>query len=258
MVRDKVSLCCHAIPGIPLIQAGDDLASILSAALTASDLTPQEGDILVVAQKVVSKAEGRLVRLDEVTVTEEARRLAEECDKDARLVTLILAESQSVMRKRPGLIIVRHRLGFVMANAGIDQSNVATPGGDDVALLLPEDPDESCRRLRVALEARFGCRLGVIMSDSIGRAWRLGNVGHAIGIAGPAAVRDLRDREDLHGRPLAVTETGFADEIAAAAGLLMGQADESLPLVLLRGLDWDACDQGASASVRPLDTDLFP
>lgn len=258
MERDTVSLCCHAVPGIPLIQAGDDLAAMFSAALTASDLTPREGDILVVAQKVVSKAEGRLVRLDEVMITDEARRLAEECEKDPRLVTLILAESQSVMRVRPGLIIVRHRLGFVMANAGIDQSNVATSEGGEVALLLPEDPDESCRRLRAALEGRFGCRLGVIMSDSIGRAWRLGNVGQAIGVAGPAAVRDLRGREDLHGRPLAVTETGFADEIAAAAGLLMGQADEGMPLVLLRGLDWDACDQSALASVRPLDTDLFP
>ncbi len=258
MQRDTGSLCLHAVPGIPLIQAGDDLAEVFSTALSASNLTLQEGDLLVVAQKVVSKAEGRLVRLDEVTVTDEARRLAAECDKDARLVTLILAESQSVMRKRPGLIIVRHRLGFVMANAGIDQSNVAAPDGGDVALLLPENPDESCRRLRAALEERFGCRLGVIMSDSIGRAWRLGNVGHAIGVAGPAAVRDLRGRTDLHGRPLAVTDTGFADEIAAAAGLLMGQADEGVPLVLLRGLDWEACDQGALKSIRPPESDLFP
>lgn len=258
MARDESSVSFHSVPGIPLIQAGDDLAAILSEALAASGITPEDGDILIVAQKVISKAEGRLVRLDEVEVTQDARDLASACDKDPRLVTLILSESESVMRKRPGLIIVRHRLGFVLANAGIDQSNVAAPDGAEVALLLPEDPDASSRHLRAALENRFGCRLGVIISDSIGRAWRLGNVGQAIGVSGPAPLRDLRSRPDLYGRPLQITETGFADELAAAAGLLMGQANEGTPLVIARGLSWDESESGAVAGVRPPEFDLFP
>lgn len=257
MARDRASISFHAVPGIPLIEPGDDLAAIFSKALTAADIAPRDGDILVVAQKVVSKSEGRFVRLDEVAVTEEALALARTCEKDPRLVTLILSESQAVLRHRPGLIIVRHRLGYVMANAGIDQSNVRQADGAEDALLLPENPDASCRHLRVALEAHFSCRLGVIMSDSIGRAWRLGNVGHAIGVAGPAPVSDLRGHPDLYGRALEATDTGFADEVAAAAGLLMGQADEGTPLVLARGLSWEESESGAIASVRPLEADLF-
>ena len=257
MARDGASVSFQAVPGIPLIQTGDDLAAVFAEALEAADLAPRAGDILVVAQKVVSKAEDRLVPLAEVSVTDEARRLAQDCDKDPRLVTLILAESQAVLRTRPGLIIIRHRLGLVLANAGIDQSNVQQQDGGEAALLLPEDPDASCRRLRDALAARYGCRLGVIISDSIGRAWRLGNLGQAIGVAGPAPVRDLRGQPDLYGRALEVTETGFADEIAAAAGLVMGQADEGTPLVLARGLTWDESEAGAVASIRPLELDLF-
>jgi coenzyme F420-0:L-glutamate ligase / coenzyme F420-1:gamma-L-glutamate ligase len=245
------------LQGVPLIKPGDDLAAVTVAALRANEIVPQEGDVLVVAQKIVSKAEGRLVDVTDMEPSERAVALAAEVDKDPRFVEVVLSESRRVVRHRPGLLIVEHRLGFVMANAGIDHSNVAPEDGGERVLLLPVDPDGSARTLRQHLVDVFGVRIGVIISDSFGRAWRKGTVGVAIGVAGLPAFVDLRGHPDLFGRKLLVTETGFADEIAAAAGLLMGQADEAVPMVLVRGLTWSAPEVPAAALVRPAEHDLF-
>jgi coenzyme F420-0:L-glutamate ligase / coenzyme F420-1:gamma-L-glutamate ligase len=245
------------LAGIKLVEPGDDLGAIAIAALAENRLAPEDGDVLVVAQKIVSKAEGRYVDVASVRPSERAIELAAELDKDPRFVEVVLSESRRVVRHRPGLLIVEHRLGLVMANAGIDHSNVAAPGASERVLLLPLDPDGSARALREALFAASGVRLGVIISDSFGRPWRKGTVGVAIGAAGLPAVVDLRGHPDLFERPLQVTETGFADEIAAAAGLLMGQANEGVPMVLVRGLFWTAPDLPAAATVRPAEHDLF-
>jgi coenzyme F420-0:L-glutamate ligase/coenzyme F420-1:gamma-L-glutamate ligase len=217
--------------------------------MARAGLRPQQGDVLAVAQKIVSKAEGRSVALASVKPSVAARELAEQTGKDARLVELILSESERVVRARPNLIIVKHQLGFVMANAGIDQSNI---GVDGHALLLPRDPDGSA----AALAAQLG--LPVVITDSFGRAWRRGTVGVAIGAAGLPALRDLRGQPDLFGRMLMVSITGFADEIAAAAGLVMGQGAEGQPAVLVRGLSWSGTQNPASELLRPAQEDLFP
>jgi coenzyme F420-0:L-glutamate ligase/coenzyme F420-1:gamma-L-glutamate ligase len=245
------------LAGIPLVQPGDDLGAISVDALRANGLGPKEGDVLVVAQKIVSKAEGRYVDVSSVQPSERAIALAAELDKDPRFVEVVLSESKRVVRHRPGLLIVEHRLGFVMANAGIDHSNVAADDGSERVLLLPLDPDGSAQALRQHLVGVFGVSIGVIISDSFGRAWRKGTVGVALGAAGLPALVDLRGHPDLFGRELLVTETGFADEIAAAAGLLMGQADEALPMVLVRGLVWSAPDRPAAFLIRPAEHDLF-
>ena len=231
-----------------MVQVGDDLAALLSAAMARAGLAPEPGDVLAIAQKIVSKAEGRSIALASVAPSQAARDLAAQTGKDARLVELILSESERVVRARPNLIIVKHRLGFVMANAGIDQSNV---GEDGQALLLPRDPDASA----AALAARLG--LPVVITDSFGRAWRRGTVGVAIGAAGLPALQDLRGRPDLFGRTLMVSITGFADEIAAAAGLVMGQGAEGIPAVLLRGLAWSGAVNPAAELLRPAQEDLF-
>jgi coenzyme F420-0:L-glutamate ligase/coenzyme F420-1:gamma-L-glutamate ligase len=238
----------QALPGLPMVRAGDDLAALIEAGLARAGLPLGGGDVLVVAQKVVSKAEGRSVALASVTPSAEARALAERVQKDARFVELVLSESRRVVRARPGLLIVQHRLGFVMANAGIDQSNLGEEGH---ALLLPRDPDGSA----AALSARLGCP--VVITDSFGRAWRRGTVGVAIGAAGLPALWDLRGRPDLFGRRLQVSISGFADEIAAAASLLQGQGAEGQPVVLVRGLEWDAAPNPAAELLRPDAEDLF-
>ncbi len=241
-----------ALPGIPMVQAGDDLAALIGAGFARLGLEPRAGDVLVVAQKVVSKAEGRIVDLATVTPSPRARALADEAQKDPRLVEVILSESTRVVRARPGLLIVQHRLGFVMANAGVDRSNVAPQDGAERVLLLPRDPDASA----AALHARLG--LPVVINDSFGRAWRRGTVGVALGAAGLPALLDLRGRPDLFGRTLEVSITGFADEIAAAASLLMGQGAEAQPAVLLRGLGWGGAPPSPAAElVRPAAEDLF-
>ena len=244
----KPGLQLFALPGLPMVQAGDDLAAQLSAAMARAGLAPEPGDVLAIAQKIVSKAEGRSIALASVAPSQAARDLATQTGKDARLVELILSESERVVRARPNLVIVKHRLGFVMANAGIDQSNV---GEDGQALLLPRDPDASA----AALAARLG--LPVVITDSFGRAWRRGTVGVAIGAAGLPALQDLRGRPDLFGRTLMVSITGFADEIAAAAGLVMGQGAEGQPAVLLRGLAWSGAVNPAAELLRPAQEDLF-
>ena len=234
------SLQLSAVRGLKPIERGDDLAALIAAAFAASDLALRAGDVVVVAQKIVSKSEGRLLDLATVVPSPRAIALAGEVGKDPRLVEAILSESLRVVRKRPGLLIVEHRLGFVMANAGVDQSNVAAPDGRQRVLLLPENPDASAAALRERLRTLTGASVGVIINDSFGRAWRRGTVGVALGAAGLPALIDLRGRPDLFGRTLEVSVIGFADEIAAAASLLMGQADEGRPVVLVRGLAWSA------------------
>lgn len=247
-----------AIPDLPEVRPGDDLAALIADCLRRSRMKLRAGDVLVVAQKIVSKAEGRIVDLATVEARPEAVRLAAKCDKDPRLVELVLRESSGVLRTVPGVIIVEHRLGLVLANAGIDQSNLR-PGDDHGhALLLPEDPDASAAALRQALAAHFGVeRLGVIVNDSVGRAWRLGTVGLAIGVAGMTALWDLRGDRDLFGRELLVSETGIADQVASAAQIVQGEGDEGTPVVRVRGLERLGPTQTARDLLRPHDQDLF-
>ena len=248
----------HALTGIPNVRAGDDVAALLLDALGRAGLALHDGDVLAVAQKIISKAEGRQVRLAEVTPSTRAEELAAQVGKDPRLVELILRESVAVSRLRPGVIIVRHRLGFTSANAGIDRSNVQTEAGEEEAvLLLPLDPDASAARLRAAFQAATGATVGVVITDSHGRPFRLGTVGVAIGVAGIPALWDRRGEPDLYGYRLQHTDVGLADEIAAAAGLLMGQAAEGLPAVLIRGLALPPSDGRASDLVRPPEQDLY-
>jgi len=246
-----------ALPGIPMVQRGDDLATLVEAGVAEAGLRLQANDVIVIAQKIVSKSEGREVDLDTVAPSERAKELAAETQKDPRLVELILSESVRVVRARPNLIIVEHRLGFVHANAGVDQSNVGPQDGRQRALLLPRDPDGSAEALRARLSSTAGVPLAVIINDSFGRAWRRGTVGVAIGAAGLPALMDLRGNPDLFGRVLQVSITGFADEIAAAASLVMGQGNESQPIVLMRGLAWSAATNPAAELLRPQAEDLF-
>ncbi|WP_336966618.1 coenzyme F420-0:L-glutamate ligase [Sphingobium aquiterrae] len=249
------ALSIIALHGIPIVRTGDDLPAMLLDSLAASALELTTGDVIVLAQKIVSKAEGQMVALADVTPSSNARALAAESGKDPRLVELILSEAESVVRVRPNLIIVRHRLGFVLANAGIDHSNVALD--QDQVLLLPLDPDGSARRIREALSMSTGQRIAVLVIDSIGRAWRNGTIGTAIGISGMAGLLDLRGRLDLNGRPLQSSELGYADEVAAAASLVMGQSDEGVPAVLIRGLAPVAMNGSAADLIRPPALDLF-
>jgi coenzyme F420-0:L-glutamate ligase/coenzyme F420-1:gamma-L-glutamate ligase len=245
-----------ALDGIPLVRPGDDLASVVLEGLARSGLALRQGDILVLAQKIVSKAEGRLVDLASVEPSARAVEIGEQVSKDPRFVELVLQESRQVLRARPDVLIVEHRLGLVMANAGIDRSNVAA-GERDLALLLPEDPDATAARLRAALLAATGAEIGVVVNDSFGRAWRKGTTGVAIGAAGLPALLDRRGHPDLFGRPLQVTMIGLADEIASAASLLMGQGDEGRPVVLMRGLDVSVAPGTAQDLIRPEAEDLF-
>lgn len=246
-----------AVPGIPLVQKGDDLVALIGDGVTRGGIVPRGGDVFVLAQKIVSKTEGRMVDLATVKPSSRAIELAGQIQKDPRLVELILSESVRVVRARPNLLIVEHRLGFVMANAGIDQSNVAAPDGPQQALLLPVDPDGSAENLRARLSQLFGVPVAVIINDSFGRAWRRGTCGVAVGAAGLPSLMDLRGSPDLFGRTLQVSITGHADEIAAAASLVMGQGAEGRPVVIVRGLTWHGPDNGASELVRPANEDLF-
>ena len=242
------------VTGIPLIQPGDDLPRILADAM--QPLAPGEGDVLVVAQKIVSKAEGRLVDLAGVTPSPRAIELAWITEKDPRLIEVILWDTVTVVRARPGLIIVEDVRGWICANAGVDRSNVA-PANKDIVLRLPADPDQSARRVRDALRARLGVDLGVIVSDSHGRPHRLGTIGVAIGVAGLPGLEDWRGRSDLFGYVLQHTEVALADQIASAATLLLGQAAESIPAVLVRGVPHEQRDGSARELIRPKEMDLF-
>jgi coenzyme F420-0:L-glutamate ligase/coenzyme F420-1:gamma-L-glutamate ligase len=243
--------------GLPMIRAGDDLAALIQTLFAANAIVPRAGDIIVIAQKIVSKAEDRSVDLATIVPTPRAVALAAETGKDARVLDVILSETTRVVRSRPGLVICEHRLGLVMANAGVDQSNVGSTDGGERALMLPHDPDASAGRLRRELAERFGVDLAVVISDSFGRAWRRGTIGVAIGVAGLPALVDLRGQPDLFSRPLQSSVVGLADEVAAAASLLMGQADEGRPVVLVRGLRRSAPPTPATALLRPVAEDLF-
>jgi len=249
------SLTLTPLPGIPLIHPQDDLAVIILDALRRAEISLEDSDVLVLAQKIVSKVEGRLVGLADVIPSEEANRLAVSTGKDPRLVELILRESREVLRSRPGSIIVEHRLGFVCASAGIDHSNVQ--GDDETVLLLPVIPDESAKRIRASLEQASGKRLGVMIIDSHGRAWRLGSVGVAIGISGLPGLVDLRGNPDLFGYSLKITMIGAADELAAAASLVMGQAAEGTPVVHVRGFPYPLREGSLGELIRPREEDLF-
>jgi coenzyme F420-0:L-glutamate ligase / coenzyme F420-1:gamma-L-glutamate ligase len=250
-------LTLTALRDLPEVLPGSDLAALLAASLEAAGVDLRAGDVLVVAQKIVSKAEGRYVTLDDVQPQARALELAAITGKDARLIELILAESSEVLRARRDVLIVRHRLGFVMANAGIDRSNLAAAAGGERVLLLPQDPERSAAGLRSALLGRCGVAPGVIISDSFGRAWRRGVVNVAIGAAGIASLINRRGERDRAGRALEVTEVAHADAVAAAAGLVMGEASEGVPAVLLRGLASHSPATPATGLIRPLAEDLF-
>lgn len=250
-------LVLTALTGLPLVEPGADLVGLLRAALGRTGLDLRAGDVLVIASKIVSKAERRLVNLGQVVASQAARDLAAQTGKDARVVELMLQESVEVVRVRPGLIITRHRLGFVSASAGIDHSNVSQGAGEFV-LLLPLDPDATARRLKTELERAGGRPLAVIIADSHGRPHRLGTVGVAIGAAGLPALEDWRGRPDLFGFELKYTDIGLADMLASAATLLLGQAREATPVVHIRGAVWHGSENPAAALVRPRELDLFP
>jgi len=243
-----------ALEGIPLIAEGDDLAAHICAALDRMGILPVAGDVLVVAQKIVSKAEGRFLDLSKLTPRPRAVELAATTGKDPHYVEAVLRESVEVVRYRTGVLVVETHHGIVMANAGIDRSNV----DGDMVLLLPEDPDASAHALRNALSRNYGKGPAVIIADSVGRAWRNGTVGLAIGAAGLPALFDRRGEPDLHGRPLEVTVIGYADAIASAASLVMGEGAEMCPAALVSGLDWGNAEAlPARALIRPKDEDLF-
>lgn len=244
-----------ALPGLPLIKPGDDLAGLIASALAACGVELQDGDALVVSSKIISKSEGRIVELDTVSPSPEALDYAQQSGKDPRIVQLVLDESRAVSRVSRGVLVTTHRLGFTSANAGIDQSNVE--GGDSVVLLLPKDPDASAQRLSDQLHELAGARVGIVVSDTHGRPFRLGNVGVAIGVAGIPALLDLRGQADLFGRVLKITQTGYADLIASAAHLVCGEGAEGLPVVLVRGLRYDHGDGRAADLVRPPEQDLY-
>jgi coenzyme F420-0:L-glutamate ligase / coenzyme F420-1:gamma-L-glutamate ligase len=250
------NICLSALDQLPLIHAGDDIGALFASAMRRMHIVPADHDILVVAQKVVSKAEGRFVDLADVVPSACAIALAEDVGKDPRLVEVILSESAAVVRHRPDVLIVAHRLGFVVANAGVDQSNVG-PEGTELALLLPRDPDGSAAALKAQLDGEFGVDLGVIINDSFGRPWRNGVVGVALGAAGVPSLWSLAGAPDLFGRKMRVTAVAVADEIAAAASLVMGQSDEGLPAVHVRGVVCPARPVPASALLRSRETDLF-
>jgi len=245
----------YAIPNLPLIQAGDDIIGIILAEMAGAGLRMQAGDALIISSKIVSKAEGRQVELASLAASAAARAIAAETGKDPRLVELILRESRRISRKRRGLLVTEHRLGFVSANAGIDQSNIER--GDAAALLLPLDPDGSAAAYRAEIGRRLGAEVAVIISDTHGRPFRVGNVGVAIGAAGLPAVKDLRGQRDLYGRVLEVTQVAYADLVAAAAHLLCGEADEGLPAVLLRGLDFGGPAGRAADLIRAAEHDVY-
>lgn len=254
------TLVLRALEGIPRIEEGADLAALIAASLSRMGMTLEDGDVLVVTSKVCSRAEGRFVDLSRVVPSARAQELADDIEKDARVVELVLRESLEVSRKARGVLVVRHRLGFVSANAGIDLSNAAPsgagPGDGPYALLLPCDPDLSASRIRERLQPA-GCALGVVISDSHGRPFRLGTVGTAIGLSGLPALFPQQGRVDLDGRVLETTVTALGDQLAAAADLVAGQADEARPVVLLRGLRFVAESASARELLRPRAEDLY-
>ena len=248
----------RAIPGIPMVEPGDDISQLIADGLrrAGAEWSLENSDILVVSSKIISKAENRFVDLRDITPSEQALQLAEETQKDARLVELALSQSAELSRTAPGVMIVRHLLGFISANSGIDASNVGDMG-ENIVLLLPESPDDFAAKLRASFRRQYGVDVGIIISDTHGRPFRLGNIGVAIGIAGVPALIDQRGDVDLFGRELQATVTPLADELAAAAGLISGQADEGQPVVLIRGVAWEESTHKAPDMLRPPEQDLY-
>ncbi|HEV3192874.1 MAG TPA: coenzyme F420-0:L-glutamate ligase [Polyangiaceae bacterium] len=261
MIACAARLEVLAVPGVPLVGPGADLPAILTHALSSSGIRLADGDVLVVSSKLLSRAEGRFVELPTVVPSPRALDLATRVGKDARLVELILRESSAVSRATRGVLVVRHRLGFIAANAGIDASNAVPPGSaadsGPWALLLPDAPDASAAAIRARLEVEFHTRIGVVVSDSFGRPFRLGTVGAAIGVSGLPPLWDRRGEPDLFGRLLEQTVTALGDQVAAAADLVAGQAAEGRPLVLVRGLTFDPSEQGAQSLTRSPEEDLY-
>jgi|LULL01.1.fsa_nt_gb coenzyme F420-0:L-glutamate ligase/coenzyme F420-1:gamma-L-glutamate ligase len=259
----SVSLTLTALEGIPLVNPGDDLSALILHSLEQTKLKLEDGDILIIAQKIISKSEGRFVRLNEVIPSEQALELAKTTGKDPCLVELILSESHKVVRYGHGVIVTENHQGVVLANGGIDQSNVDSVGGTEQVLLLPKNPDASAASIQKELEQKFKVNVAVIINDSIGRAWRNGTIGTALGVSGLPALLDLRGQPDLFGKPLLVSQQAVADELSSAASLLQGQAGEGLPVVLIRGYKIsasagsDMVDSGASALIRPREKDLI-
>jgi coenzyme F420-0:L-glutamate ligase/coenzyme F420-1:gamma-L-glutamate ligase len=252
---NTVSLTINTLPGIPLVNPGDDLVQMILDGVAAADMALQTGDVLIVTSKIVSKSEGRIFRLDEVEPGAEAQQIASEVGKDPRIVELILRESKSISRKTRGVLITEHRLGFISANAGIDQSNV--PDYTEHVLLLPLDPDGTAERIREQLLGATGADVGIIISDSHGRPFRVGTVGVAIGVAGLPAVLDLRGQPDLFGRELQVSMQGYADMVASMGQLVGGEGAEGRPVTLVRGLQHPRQEGHASDLLRASGQDLY-
>ena len=255
-----VSLTLTAFAGIPLVHSGDDLVALILQSLQQTSIKLEDGDILVIAQKIVSKSEGRYVRLADVKPSEKAFQLAAETEKDPRLMELILSESREIVRYRSSVIVAENRQGVVLANAGIDHSNVEKDGGEEQGLLLPLDPDASAANIRKQLQRKTNRNLAVIINDSLGRAWRNGTTGTALGVSGLPALLNLRGHPDLFGEPLQTSEEAIADELSAAASLLQGQAGEGRPVILIRGYDFSGIptqNTGTFGLIRPKEKDLF-
>jgi coenzyme F420-0:L-glutamate ligase/coenzyme F420-1:gamma-L-glutamate ligase len=254
-----MTLTITPVSRFPLIHAGDNLADLLLVSLKTNHISLEDGDILVLTQKIISKAEGRSINLTTIVPSDRANKIAAQCEKDPRLVELILRESTEVLRVRPGSLIVQHRLGFICASAGIDHSNVQGEGGkpEDWVLLLPEDPDLSAFKIRHRLESTTSNHIGVMIIDSHGRAWRLGVVGTCIGLSGLPALIDERGWQDLFGYRLKITIVGAADELAAAASLMMGEAAEGIPVVHVRGFPYPLRESSMKELIRPKTQDLF-
>ena len=244
-----------AVSGIPQVTTGDHLGNIIADSIAAANLSLKDGDVLVVAQKIVSKAEGRTVRLGDIKASDAAIELAKTTDKEPAIVQLILNESSSIVRHRPGVIIAKHKQGWILANAGIDRSNVTER--EDEVLLLPEQPDATANQLRDDLAARYASTIGVIIADSVGRPWRMGTTGMTLGSAGVEALVNLRGRQDMFGRILEVSEHAVADSIASAAELLLGEANEATPVVIVRGLNEGYSAQNSTVLLRPTEEDMF-
>lgn len=240
------------VPGMPEVRKGDDLAKLISDVARQSAILFEDGDIIVIAQKIVSKAEGRLVRLSSIKASAEARRIASKLKKEPKFIEVVLRESRRIVRSYPVLIVETHH-GLVCANAGVDRSNVL---GRDAVTLLPREPDRSAKKLAVSLRQRTGKRIAVIISDTFGRPWRLGLTNVAIGAAGIPALLDLRGKRDRAGKSLHATILAVADELTAAAGLVMSKAGGT-PVVVIRGYRYQPADEPAASIIRPANEDLF-
>lgn len=244
-----------ALPGVPIVQTGDDIPQLILDALGRADLELQSGDVIVIASKIISKSEGRIASLNDVIPGEEALKVAEEVDKDPRIVELVLSESTGISRSRKGVLVTEHRLGFVSANSGLDASNV--DGTNEQVLLLPLNPDESAANIRENLKRETGTEVAIIVTDTHGRPFRLGNVGVAIGVSGMQALWDRRGEKDLFGREMVATILGYGDLVASAAHLIMGEGAEGLPFVLIRGLKFPRGEGQAKDLNRPPEMDMY-